>query len=134
MLYTYANNADNRVQTVVSLAGPTNLTDTRYATPQSMGLVAALLGVSPTVNPQAYINASPSLRVNANSKPTLIFHGRKDATVNVQQSIDLEAVLDQANVKNKLVIYETTGHEVVNSGNIASFYNDLDSWLIENLK
>jgi len=133
MLYTYANNGDDKVQTVVSLAGPTNLTDTRNASQQQMGLVIAVIGVSPTVNPQAYVNASPIARVSASSKPTLIFHGRKDATVAVQQSIDLKATLDQANVKNKLVIYEAAGHEVINGENYASFLSDLDSWLRENL-
>ena len=133
MLYTYANNADNKVKTVVSLAGPTNLTDTRNITVQAAGLVKALLGVSPYVNPQAYVDASPISKVNASSKPTLIFHGKKDVTVPVQQSIDLNARLIQSNIKSKLVIYENTGHEVVNTTNFADFILDLDTWLRENI-
>ena len=133
MLYTYARNADNRVKTVVSLAGPANLTDTRNVNLNFAGVVEWLIGGSLASNPQAYHQASPIANVNANSKPTLIFHGKKDPIVPVQQSIDLKAKLDQASVTSKLVVYETTGHEVINSDNIFSFMTEVEDWFSTNL-
>ncbi|WP_207421059.1 alpha/beta hydrolase [Desertivirga brevis] len=133
MLHTYAYNVDNKVKTVVSLSGPTNLTDTRNVNIQMLGVVQLLLGASPTANPQAYLNASPLYKVIATSKPTLIVHGRQDVVVPVQQAIDLKAKLDQTGVKNSLVIYENMGHEVVTSTNYVQFMATLDAWLAANL-
>ena len=134
LLYTYAYNADDKVKTVVSLAGPVNFNDARNVSPQLASVVEGLVGAKLSSNPQAFTALSPIAKVTANSKPTLIFHGRKDTTVPIQQSIDLKAKLDEANVKNKLVIYENAGHEVVNTDNMASFMADLSSWLNANIK
>ncbi len=133
MLHTYGNNSDNKVKTVVSISGPTNLTDTRNVNVQTAGLVQLLLGFSPITNPQAYINGSPIYKVTATSKPTLIVHGRQDVVVPVQQAIDLKAKLDQTGVKSSLVVYENAGHDVVSASNYVQFMATLDAWLAENL-
>jgi dipeptidyl aminopeptidase/acylaminoacyl peptidase len=134
LLYTYAYNADDKVKTVVSLAGPVNFNDARNVSPQLASVVEGLVGAKLSSNPQAFAALSPIAKVTPSSKPTLIFHGRKDTTVPIQQSIDLKAKLDEANVKNKLVIYENAGHEVVSTDNMASFMGDLSSWLNANMK
>ena len=134
LLYTYAYNADDKVKTVVSLAGPVNFNDARNVSAQLASVVESLVGARLSSNPEAFKALSPIAKVTASSKPTLIFHGRKDTTVPIQQSIDLKAKLDEANVKNKLVIYENAGHEVVNTDNMASFMADLSSWLNANIK
>jgi len=133
LLYTYANNADNKVKTVVSLAGPTNLSDARNINSQMVSVVEKLVGSTLSSNPQAFAAVSPISRVNESSKPTLIFHGKKDTVVPVQQSIDLKAKLDEMHVNSKLVIYEDAGHEVVNDNNFASFIEELEDWLTINI-
>lgn len=134
LLYTYKDNSDNKVKTVVSLAGPTNFTDTRNVSLQQATLVQQLVGADFLTNLQPFRDASPIFQVSASSRPTLIFHGRTDTTVPVQQSVDLKAALEAAGVKNKLVIYEGTGHEVINAGNTEAFFAEVESWLRENIR
>lgn len=134
MLYTYHYNTDNKVKTVVSMAGPANLTDERNINPQMRTVVEWLIGAALETNPTAYEQASPINYVASASKPTLIFHGKKDVVVPPHQSTDLKVKLDQFQVKNKLVLYDETGHEVINAGNMAGFLAELDGWFRENLK
>lgn len=133
MLYTYSMNSDNKVKTVVSLAGPANLADTRNVNMNFAAVVEWLIGSSFSSNPQAYVLASPIANVKATAKPTLLFHGQKDSVVPVQQSIDLKAKLDLTNIKNKLVVYPNSGHEVVDASTISGFMTEVESWLKENL-
>ncbi|WP_256009217.1 prolyl oligopeptidase family serine peptidase [Desertivirga xinjiangensis] len=134
LLYTYSNNADGKVKTVISLAGPANLTDTRNVNLQLAAGVERLVGASFLTNIQAFLDASPINKVNSSTRPTLIFHGKKDVIVPVQQSIDLKAKLDQFNVASKLVVYENTGHEVLSQENAAGFLTEVETWLKANIK
>lgn len=134
MLYTYHYNDDNKVKTVVSMAGPANLTDERNINPQMRTVVEWLIGTTIEANRTAYEQASPITFVASSSKPTLIFHGKKDVVVPQHQSADLKVKLDQFHVKSKLVLYDEAGHEVINAGNTAGFLAELDGWFKENLK
>ena len=132
LLYTYAYDTGNYVKTVVSLAGPTDLSDLRNASPQQSLVLQSFLGASPQTNPAIYRQASPITHVSAGSKPTLLFHGKLDVVVPYQQSVNLKAKLDQFSVKNKLVLYDNLGHEV-NLNAIPGFIVELESWLSANL-
>ena len=132
LLYTYAYDTGNNVKTVVSLAGPTDLSDLRNASPQQSLVLQSFLGASPQTNPAIYRQASPITHVSAGSKPTLLFHGKLDVVVPYQQSVNLKAKLDQFSVKNKLVLYDNLGHEV-NLNAIPGFIVELESWLSANL-
>ena len=132
LLYTYKHNNDSRVKAVVSMAGPTNLSelvDKETALPS----IEWYLGASLQADPMAYKAASPVSYVKTTSKPTLLFHGKLDKVVPEEQSVCLKNKLDDFQVNNKLVIYEDTGHEVLNLNNTASFLGDVDSWFKENL-
>jgi len=132
LLYTYANNSTDKVKTVVSVAGPTNLTEIEAVTQQALA-VYALLGQTYNENPSLYIQASPIAKVSSLSKPTLILHGRLDMVVPIEQSESLAAKLTQLNVKNKFSIYGT-GHELLNASNTQEIFDEIEFWLKENVK
>jgi dipeptidyl aminopeptidase/acylaminoacyl peptidase len=53
---------------------------------------------------------SPVTHITPTSPPTLIFHGRTDATVDYLQSEELARVLDQNNVPHQLHLLDGIGH------------------------
>ena len=129
LLYIYNYDSGNKVKTVISMAGPTDLTKIQGAGVAQAQVAEWLIGSTFQANPTAYALASPITYVTAKSKPTLIFHGKLDVVVPYQQSLDLKNKLDQFNISSKLVTYEDTGHEVINLKNTASFLADCESWL-----
>lgn len=129
LLYTYKYNTNNKVKTVISMAGPTDLSTLQAVSPQHAQGISWLIGSSFQSNPAAYAEASPITYVRANSKPTLIFHGKLDLLVPYQQSLALENRLGEMGVNKKLILIEDTGHEVVNLTNTATFLSNCESWL-----
>lgn len=135
LLYTYAYNSDGRVKTVVSLAGPTNFTDTENVQPAQQLAVRLLLGKDlNAVNLPDYIQASPLARVNALSRPTLLFHGTADLTVFPKQSLDLHNKLTQLGVRNEYVELVGVGHEIFSPTNKQAIFDKIENWLKENIK
>jgi len=133
LLYTYQKN-DGRVKTVVSVAGPTDLTDSRSINTQTARAVEWLMGATYQADPEIYRLASPVTHVRTGSSPTLIFHGGRDAVVPVEQSQALKSKLDQFGVINKLIIYPETGHEVLDNTKISAFLQEVETWLQVHLK
>jgi dipeptidyl aminopeptidase/acylaminoacyl peptidase len=129
LLYTYKYNTNNKVKTVISMAGPSDLTSMENASAEQVQAVIWLLGSTFLSAPLLYSQASPVAQVNANSKPTLIFHGKLDNVVPYQQSVELQNRLNKSGIDNKLVLYDDTGHEVLNLANTAAFLATCDSWL-----
>jgi dipeptidyl aminopeptidase/acylaminoacyl peptidase len=134
LLYTYKYDTDNKVKVVISMAGPTDLTATGSAGPAQAQVVQWLIGSSYQANPSAYAEASPISHVKANSKPTLLFHGKQDLVVPYQQAVDLKNKLTQTGTVHKLISYEDTGHEVINVNYMASFLAECDNWFKLHLK
>lgn len=132
LLYTYANNSTGKVKTVISVAGPTNLTEIEAGTSQALA-VYALLGQTYIENPSLYVQASPVARVSSLSRPTLILHGRLDVVVPIEQSESLVAKLTQLNVKNRFRTYGT-GHELLNASNTQEIFDEIELWLRENIE
>ncbi|MHB1179298.1 MAG: alpha/beta fold hydrolase [Daejeonella sp.] len=128
LLYTYKYNTDNKVKAVISMAGPADLTMVQLGSPRQAQVIQWLIGTTIQADPLAYAQASPVTHISAASKPTLIFHGKLDAVVPYQQSADLVARLNQLGVNSKLVLYEDTGHEVLNLNHTVSFLADSESW------
>lgn len=128
LLYTYKYDTNNKVKTVISMAGPTDLTATGGVGPAQAQVVQWLIGTAFQANPSAYAEASPITHVTAASKPTLLFHGKLDQVVPYQQSVDLKNRLAQFGTIHKLVSYEDTGHEVINVNYMASFLAECDAW------
>ncbi|MES3017094.1 MAG: alpha/beta hydrolase [Bacteroidota bacterium] len=129
LLYTYKYDTGNKVKAVISMAGPTDLTSIGGAGPAQAQVAQWLIGSTIQANPGAYAEASPITHVTALSKPTLMFHGKLDPVVPYQQAVELKNRLVQSGAVNKLVLYEDTGHEVINVNYMASFLADSESWL-----
>lgn len=132
LLYTYAYDTGNRVNTVISLAGPTNLLNMENASPQQAQVLHWFLGTDPQTSPAVYQQASPVSHVKSGSKPTLLVHGKLDLIVPYQQALDLKTKLDQFGVKNKLVTYDNIGHEV-NLNLVPGLLAECENWLAGNL-
>ena len=132
LLYTYAYDTGDRVSTVISLAGPTNLLNMENASPQQAQVLHWFLGTDPQSSPAVYQQASPVSHVKSGTKPTLLLHGKLDLIVPYQQAIDLKAKLDQFGVKNKLVTYDNLGHEA-DLNLVPGLLAECGNWLAENL-
>ena len=128
LLFAYKYDTANKVKAIISMAGPTDLTATGSAGIAQAQVVQWLIGSSYQANPSAYAEASPISHVTSNSKPTLLFHGKKDMVVPYQQAVDLKNKLVQFGTVHKLVSYEDTGHEVINVNYMASFLAECDNW------
>jgi acetyl esterase/lipase len=132
LLYTYAYDTGNRVKTVISLAGPTNLSNMENASPQQAQILYWFLGTDAQSSPAVYQQASPVSYVNSGTKPTLLIHGKQDMIVPYQQALDLKTKLDQFGVKNKLIAYDNLGHEA-DLNLVPGLLAECGSWLAENL-
>lgn len=92
------DDTDRKVQAVVNLYGPTDLT-TEYA--RNRGESLNFLGESYQERPDLYEAASPRTYISPDDPPTLIFHGTIDSLVPVSQSDSLHQWLDHAGVPNE---------------------------------
>ncbi|MBM3123965.1 MAG: alpha/beta hydrolase [Chloroflexi bacterium] len=91
----------SRVQAVVSMFGPTDLTIPFEGNP--IGQSAGFSGADPAL-------ASPVTYVTADDPPFLMLHGEKDALVPMEQSEILLAALQTAGVPAELVPVINAGH------------------------
>lgn len=106
LLYAYSYDLDNNVEKVVSLAGPTNLTDSLFRT-------------IPTVNETIYnLTGTNDLLVWKAASPihyekstqTLLYHGKLDTIVPYQQATQLYDKIKDLNPGNQLVLFDDCGH------------------------
>lgn len=103
----------SRVQAVVALFAPTDLlalerTDERHWRVKLVSL--GLLDGRPTERPRLARSASPALHAGPGSAPFLIFHGRDDVMVPVDQSERLHAALTAAGVPSTLMLFDHLSH------------------------
>ncbi len=99
MMVGYADEkTEHKVQAVVNLYGPTDLT-TEYARNREECL--SFIGESYQERPDLYLIASPRTHISQDDPPTLIFHGTIDSLVPVSQSDSLHRCLDRASVPNE---------------------------------
>ncbi len=96
------------VQAVVSLAGPTDLTQ-RFPE-ASEAMLKDLMGKSRAEAPAAYEQASPLHHVSAKDAPVLAIHGTKDELVPYAQSTALVAALKSVGVEAELLTIPDGGH------------------------
>jgi acetyl esterase/lipase len=92
-----ADSIDDRVQAVVNIYGPCDLT-TPFAVNNSV--VIKFLGASYSESPEIYQLASPLHWLTADDPPTLIFHGTIDEVVPISQSDTLKTRLDRLAIPN----------------------------------
>ncbi len=106
---------DPGLRGVISLYGPADLNFAWYNTPEkdilnSRQLMRDYLGGSPEEQPSAYTDASPFLRVGAQSLPTLLIHGRLDSLVWFRQSERLSEKLSNAGVRHAFIALPWATH------------------------
>ncbi len=134
LLYAYQKDPQKNIKAVVSLAGPTNFTNLQSVSFLQAQVLEWFIGTSYQNNPSAYAEASPVNQVTKNSAPTLIFHGKLDVIVPLQQSQDLKAKLDQFQIPNQLKIYESQGHDLTGIDTDSEFLNTINGWFTSYLK
>jgi acetyl esterase/lipase len=136
LLYTYAYNADNKIKTVVSISGPTNLLDTTDIedVQASKAAVGALLGGSFAGNTTLYLNASPLAKVSSLSKPTLLIHGNFDHIVPSHQAVNLYQKLSLTNDNKHDLMLRNTGHDPLNSIYKQEIVDKITAWFFVKTK
>lgn len=113
LLEAYKNNGSRKIKAVIDLFGPADLTDLYKNHPipaQARPVLVNFLGTTPSDKADVYTEASPINFVNAQTVPTLIFHGSDDIVVPVVQSNALKAKLEANNVKVEMTVYTGEGH------------------------
>ncbi len=125
----------DKVCAVVDLYGVTNVLSWRYTggdgTLKTNGDL--LLGYSVQDKPQLWIDASPALIVKDDAPPTLMLHGTADKIVNIEQSIELEQILQQKNIRHKLITVEGAEHSFTFDSTTTNLWPDVLAFLDENL-
>lgn len=99
-------NLPSRVQCVVNICGPADLTKpvcTGRSAALLVELVTKLLGGTIEEKPDVAREASPITYVSAATPPMLTIHGTKDSLVDFQQSVAFDEALKKAGAKSLLV-------------------------------
>lgn len=114
MLQGYKYNTPVVPKAIVSLCGPSDLTD-MYQNPAGgnpliSALLVSIVGKSPTQDPQLYVNSSPVNFITATSPPTLLLYGDVDPLVTPQQAVFIKNKLQAAGVVNQNVLYTGSAH------------------------
>jgi acetyl esterase/lipase len=100
----------SRVQAVVDYFGPTDLAAFGKDELAQKGVLAPFVGKRYADDPAAHEKASPVKYVTKDAPPFLIFHGRKDWVVPIEQSRELAEKLRDVRVPVKLVEVPLEGH------------------------
>lgn len=103
----------SRVQAVVALFPPTDLLALEQSDPEAWRVKLVALGLldgRPSERPLLARSASSALHAGHDSAPFLIFHGRDDVMVPVDQSERLHAALNAVGASSKLVLYDHLTH------------------------
>ena len=92
MLYAYKYNTNGKVKAVISMSGPTDLTDSILINSSIGGLsiglmIESYIGASIATQVTKWRDASPINFITTNSAPTLFAHGTNDSAVPYQQSL-----------------------------------------------
>jgi acetyl esterase/lipase len=109
MLQGYKYSTPLKPKAIVSLFGPTDLTD-MYNNPAgtnptlSQLVLMQTIGSTPTTNAALYTSSSPVTYAGAGSPPTILLHGGSDPLVKPSQSVAIQTKLTAASVVNQYVL------------------------------
>ncbi|MDD5198863.1 MAG: alpha/beta hydrolase [Terrimicrobiaceae bacterium] len=127
----------SRVACVVDLFGPTDLTEDLVPKVRNGAaandIVRRLLGGTAADLPAVARDASPLFRVDATSAPFLIFHGRSDDLVPLDNAERLDAALRKAGVESRLIIYDG-GHGFTNNEIVGRFLSETTAFFKKHLR
>ena len=94
-------------------------------------------GESPYSNLEAFVKASPIMKVQHAKTPTLFNHGKDDFRCHYTESLNMYSALCQLGVPSRLCLYEGENHGLVTAGKPKSKrkrYEELSSWFDKYLK
>ncbi len=102
----------SKVQAVIDLFGPTDLTCSDWSADVEEGVLAPLLGARLKDKPEVYRRASPICYLSKDRPlpPFLVMHGTRDRLVNIHQSQALVEKLQELGVKHRYVEMQGEGH------------------------
>jgi acetyl esterase/lipase len=109
----------SRIQAVVDIDGPTDLTNGPL-NDQVVWWLKRLLGGAPTEVPELYRRASPVTYVRKDSPPILTIDGEKDEDVPPEHGERLDAKMKEAGASHTLIVKKGSGH--------ADFWEDKAVW------
>lgn len=98
----------SRVQAVVDIFGPSDLTDEAFAADMNREL-AAMFGIQTPTREMLRL-ASPITYIKPGAPPFLILHGDKDSTIKLKQSEDFYRALVAAGVPAELIVVRNGEH------------------------
>jgi len=101
--------ASSRVQVVVNIVGPTDLTTGRWSLTSQKILENFLQGTL-EANPGIYRRASPVTYLTPDDPPVMTFQGTADPLVPLEQAEILHRRLSRLGIENRLIILEGRGH------------------------
>jgi acetyl esterase/lipase len=133
LLYGHAYDSRDVVKAVVSIVGPTDMSDTlfqQYATNYGIYYVFdAFLGSTMQADPQVYEDASPLY--NYNDVPSLFLYGGLDDLVPAQQGIDMFDTLTIHGIAADTTVFSNAGHDVFGPGQVnkQQIYDEVKGWL-----
>jgi len=118
MLYGYKYDDAKKVKAVVSLEGPTDLTDSSSRS-NNLGeisveeLIESFIGAKLSDNPKAWQDASPINFISSTSPPTFFIHGTNDHIVPYEQSVNAYDKFKEAGVTTELETLNGVDHDLV---------------------
>jgi acetyl esterase/lipase len=104
----------SKVRCVLSICGPTDLTDKRYAQAaqdSDLGkILIEFIGKPYDEAPEIWKEASPIYHVSPDDAPTFIIHGDRDSIVPFEQSVRFAEALKKVGVEVQLVAIKGMDH------------------------
>jgi acetyl esterase/lipase len=125
----------SRVQAVVDIFGPTDLTRDFSHLRFGLGTVQKLVDdfLGPGGKPNAR-DASPLFHIDQTTVPFLIIHGDKDPIVPVEQSRDFHAALQKAGRDSTYVELQNEGHGLGQRGSLAKLLSSTKAFFAKHLR
>ncbi len=110
MLWSYAFDANNNIDMVCSIVGPTNFTDPAYLNNIDPNLQALIdiYGTNPALSFLEEI--SPLHQATTNSPPTILFYGGQDPLIPTTQGTGVRDKLQSLGVTHEFTLYPDAGH------------------------
>ncbi|MFO0919410.1 MAG: alpha/beta hydrolase [Planctomycetaceae bacterium] len=106
----------SRVQAVVNIFGPTDLSKAYQEGEAARPYFVALCGGTPDSAAEAYKKASPISYVSKDDPPVLTLHGEKDTLILVDQAKLLNETMKEVGVPHELLILPDQGHGFTGEG------------------
>lgn len=117
LLYAYDYDSAGKITSVISLAGPTDITDDALITDAQkfrlMGSLEKMVGAQYIQDDELsskFTDASPISHIK--NVPTLLIHGNKDSLVPYTQSTKLDSALAAKGIAHKLMTISGADHDV----------------------